>query len=199
MMKIMIIGATGSIGRSVRAELLNTTDAQLKLVSRHAASLSVDATREEAVNLNVMDTAALTQALNGVDAVFAAVSGDMADMARSIVAAMTAAGVQRVVFISSMGIYDEVPASVGGSNLSDSPVLLPYRRAADAFTESSLNYTVIRPAWFDNGSDDYEVTREGEAFGGHDVSRHAIAMLAAATLQDEHLYSKESVGINRPQ
>lgn len=198
-MKIMIIGATGSIGQSVRAELLNSTSAQLQLVSRHATSLAVNAAREEAVNLNVLDTAALTQALVGVDAVFAAVSGDMAGMARSIVAAMTTAGVQRVVFISSMGIYDEVPASVGGSNLSDSPVLLPYRRAADAFTESSLNYTVIRPGWFDNGSDDYEVTREGQPFGGHDVSRHAIALLATAALQDDQLYSKESVGINRPQ
>lgn len=198
-MKIMIIGATGSIGRSVRAELLNATTAQLKLVSRHALGLSLDATREEAVNLNVLDTTALTQALADVDAVFAAVSGDMAGMARSIVAAMDAAGVRRVVFISSMGIYDEVPASVGGSNLSDTPVLLPYRRAADAFAESDLNYTVIRPGWFDDGSDDYEVTREGEAFGGHDVSRHAIALLATAALQDEHLYSKESVGINRPQ
>jgi uncharacterized protein YbjT (DUF2867 family) len=198
-MKIMIIGATGSIGRTVRAELLKTTSHELVLVSRHAAELTVDASRERALNLDVRDPDKLAGALTDVDAVFAAVSGNMAEMARSIVAAMTAAQVQRLVFISSMGIYNEIPASVGAAgNLNRNPMLMPYRRAADAVSESGLNYTVIRPGWFDNGSDDYEVTREGEPFGGHDVSRRAIAKLAVAALTDATLYAHESIGINRP-
>ncbi|WP_127849370.1 NAD(P)H-binding protein [Lacticaseibacillus hulanensis] len=198
-MKIMLVGATGSLGRVTRRELLTTTDAQLVLVSRHAANLTTDDARERALNINVLDGVVLANALIGVEAVFVALSGDLTAMARSIVMAMTAAGVSRLVFISSMGIYNEIPASVGArGNLAHNPMLGPYREAADIVAASGLNYTVIRPGWFDNGSDDYVVTRECEPFGGHDVSRRAIARLAVAALTDAQLYSHESVGINRP-
>ncbi|WP_156408285.1 NAD(P)H-binding protein [Lacticaseibacillus nasuensis] len=200
MMKIMLIGATGSLGQVTRQALLVNTDAELVLVSRHASSLTIDPTREQAKSINVLDQAPLVKALAGVDAVFAALSGNIAAMARSIVGAMTVAGVSRLVFISSMGIYNEIPAQVGvQGNLTYNPLLRPYRDAADIVVASGLNYTVIRPGWFDNGSDDYEITREGEPFGGHDVSRRAIAKLAVATLTDARRYSQESIGINRPE
>ncbi|KRK71120.1 NAD-dependent epimerase dehydratase [Lacticaseibacillus nasuensis JCM 17158] len=199
-MKIMLIGATGSLGQVTRQALLVNTDAELVLVSRHASSLTIDPTREQAKSINVLDQAPLVKALAGVDAVFAALSGNIAAMARSIVGAMTVAGVSRLVFISSMGIYNEIPAQVGvQGNLTYNPLLRPYRDAADIVVASGLNYTVIRPGWFDNGSDDYEITREGEPFGGHDVSRRAIAKLAVATLTDARRYSQESIGINRPE
>ncbi len=199
-MKMMLIGATGSLGQVTRQELFANTDAQLVLISRHAGNLTIDPTREQAMSINVLDQEALVKALAGVDAVFAALSGNLAAMARSIVGAMTAAGVSRLVFISSMGIYDEIPVQVGAQgNLAHNPQLRPYREAADIVAASGLNYTVIRPGWFDNGSDDYEITHEGEPFGGHDVSRRAIAKLAVATLTDTKRYSHESIGINRPE
>ncbi len=145
-MKMMLIGATGSLGRVTRQELLATTDAKLVLVSRHAASLALDPTREQAMNINVLDQAALVKALAGVDAVFAALSGNLAAMARSIVSAVTEAGASRLVFIASMGIDNEIPARVGAQgNLAHNPLLVGYRQAADIVTASSLNYTVIRP------------------------------------------------------
>ena len=61
-----------------------------------------------------------------------------------------------------------------------------------------MNYTVIRPGWFDQGSHDYEVTGRNDPFGGHDVSRWAIADLVRRVLEDEQLYARTSVGINRP-
>ncbi len=129
---------------------------------------------------------------------FAALSGDLPSMAEALVAGMQQAGVDRLLFISSMGIYNEIPASVGaGGNLDHNPVLAPYRRAADIIEASPLNYTIIRPGWFDNGSPDYEVTHKGEPFGGHDVARASIADLVMRLAHDPSLGSRDSLGINR--
>lgn len=98
-----------------------------------------------------------------------------------------------------MGIYDEIPASVGSrGNLKYNSVLRPYREAADVIEASDLNYTVIRPGWFTGGPVNYEVTHKGEPFGGHDVSINSIADLVLKLVSDNQLYSKESVGINTP-
>jgi uncharacterized protein YbjT (DUF2867 family) len=120
-------------------------------------------------------------------------------MAQALVDGMDEAGVQRLLFISSMGIYNEIPASVGASgNLDSNPMLSSYRRAADIIEASGLNYTVIRPGWFDSGNDtDYQITHKGEAFGGHDVSRVSIADLVLRLAHDPKLGSRDSLGINR--
>jgi uncharacterized protein YbjT (DUF2867 family) len=97
-----------------------------------------------------------------------------------------------------MGIYNEIPASVGeAGNLATNPMLKTYRQAADVIETSDLNYTVIRPGWFDNGSDDYQITHKGEPFGGHDVSRRSIADLVVKLAHDNQLGSRDSLGINR--
>ena len=137
--------------------------------------------------------------MKGQDVVFAALSGNLKRYAQSIVESMHRNHVQRLIFISSMGIYDEIPASVGSrGNLKYNSVLRPYREAADVIEASDLNYTVIRPGWFIGGPVNYEVTHKGEPFGGHDVSINSIADLVLKLVNDNQLYSKESVGINTP-
>lgn len=145
------------------------------------------------------DTSTLLEALKGQDAVFAASSGNLRSMASSLVNAMDHSDVKRLLFITSMGIYNEIPASVGASgNLASNPVLQNYRDAADVIEASDLNYTIIRTGWFDNGNDTiYEVTKKGEPFGGHDVSRKSIADLVVRLAHDEKLGSRDSLGINR--
>lgn len=77
-------------------------------------------------------------------------------------------------------------------------MLQGYRNAADVVEASDLNYTVIRPGWFDNGTDtDYEVTEKGEPFGGHDVSRKSIADLVVRLAHDTTMGTRNSLGINR--
>lgn len=200
MTNILIVGATGSIGQATRNYLLQNSNDQLTLMARHTNRLSnLDATRERVIEGSVTDAATLQHALAGQDVVFAALSGDLPHMAQALVTGMTKAGVKRLLFITSMGIYNEIPASVGASgNLDRNPALAPYRRAADIIEASSLNYTVIRPGWFDNGDDlDYQVTHKGEPFGGHDVSRLSIADLVMRLAHDPQLGSRDSLGINR--
>jgi uncharacterized protein YbjT (DUF2867 family) len=56
--------------------------------------------------------------------------------------AMHAAGLKRLIFISSMGIYGEVPGETYCS------VLDPYRDSAALIEASDLDYTILRPGWF---------------------------------------------------
>lgn len=199
MTNILIIGATGSIGQGTRNYLLQNTTDHLTLMARHTDRLAnLDAAREHVITGSVTDAAALQHALVGQDVVFAALSGDLPHMATTLVAGMQRAGVDRLLFISSMGIYNEIPASIGaGGNLDHNPVLAPYRRAADIIEASPLNYTIIRPGWFDNGSTDYEITHKGEPFGGHDVARASVADLVMRLAHDPSLGSRDSLGINR--
>ena len=195
--KVLIIGATGSIGSKLRRTLLQTTNYQLTLFSSSAGSLPVTQGRERAVSGNVMNKNDLMKVIPNQDVVFAALSGDLGGMAKNIVNTMQSCGVRRIIFISSMGIYNEIPRSIGGGNLNENSMLRPYRAAADVIESSGLDYTIIRPGWFDEGSDNYEITKKGEMFKGHDVSRQAIANLVVKCINGFGI--GESLGINRPQ
>lgn len=86
MKRVLIISATGTVGGAVRQTLIRETDAHLTLFARHR--IVSDNSREDAVTGDVKDPVSLEGAVAGQDIVFAALSGDMADYARSIVAAM---------------------------------------------------------------------------------------------------------------
>lgn len=197
--RILIIGATGSIGSKLRKTLLLKTDYKLTLFSTSANRIQINPNREVAISGDVNNKNDLTRAIQNQDVVFAALSGSLGKMAKSIVEVMERSPTKRLIFISSMGIYNEIPRSIGGGNLNENSMLRPYREAADVIEGSTLEYTIIRPGWFDEGSDNYEITRKGEAFKGHDVSRQAIANLVLKLIQQSGFGIKESLGINRPQ
>jgi uncharacterized protein YbjT (DUF2867 family) len=141
---------------------------------------------------DVLDQARLDDAVAGQDVVYANLSGDMERQARAIVAAMDKAGVRRLIFISSMGIYDEVPGERHGS------ILDPYRKSAEVVEASDLDYTVIRPAWL-NDRDEvaYGTTRKGEPFANPraTVSRKSVADLIVNLVTTPGLGSRQSLGV----
>ena len=200
MRNVLIIGATGTLGTAVTQNVLNKTDDHLTLFARSANRINVqDDNRETVISGNVMNDADLDKALKGQDAVFVALSGNLGAFAKKIVAAMDRNNVSRLVFISSMGIYNEIPASVGASgNLNSNPILRTYREAADVIEASDLDYTVVRPGWFMGGPVDYEITHKGEPFGGHDVSVASIADYVTKLVDDDQLDVHDSVGIDKP-
>ena len=197
--RILIIGATGSIGAKLRKTLLSKTDYKLTLFSTSANQIQINPNREVAISGNVNNKSDLSRVIQNQDVVFAALSGNLGSMAKNIVDCMKQSTTKRLIFISSMGIYNEIPRSIGGGNLNENSMLRPFREASDVIESSGLDYTIIRPGWFDEGSDNYEITRKGEAFKGHDVSRQAIANLVLKLIQQNGVGIRESLGINRPQ
>ncbi|CAJ2233759.1 NAD(P)H-binding protein [Companilactobacillus paralimentarius] len=197
MKNILIIGATGSIGNAVRQMFLRKTDAQLTLFSRRVNRLKLNTSREKAISGSVTDDTELALAVKSQDFVFVALSGDMKTFAEHIVKVMDQENVQRLVFITTMGIYQEIPSWLGDSpEPYSNSILRPFREAADLIEQSDLNYTIIRPGWYTNGPVNYEITQKGEPFGGHDVSRNSIADYVVKLSENNTLDNRSSVGIN---
>ena len=109
-LNVLILGANGQLARHTTRVFLRDTDAKLTLYLRRASRLSnPDPARVTIVEGDVLDLPTLTPAMKGQDVVYANLSGTMKEQAERIVLAMHASGVKRLVFISSMGIYGEVP------------------------------------------------------------------------------------------
>lgn len=131
MTNVLILGANGQLARNTTKFFLDRTDARLTLYLRRASRLrNPDPARVAMVEGDVLDSKALTEAMQGQDVVYASLAGAMAQQARTIVDAMQATGLKRLIFISSMGIYGEVP----GEN---------YRSVLDPW---ALVYGIVRSA-----------------------------------------------------
>ncbi|KXT75520.1 putative oxidoreductase [Streptococcus sp. DD12] len=140
-------------------------------------------------NADVLDTV-----LQGQDLVFVALSGDLPSMVQSIIESMNRVGTKRIIFISSYGIYGELP----GQNGRVDSILRPYRQAADLLETSGLDYTILRPGWFDNSNDiSYELIDKGQVIYGNTISRKAIANYVAHIAENPDLDVKENYGIVR--
>ena len=88
-------------------------DVELTLLLRDAGRLAEPPGQARVVEGDVLDREQLDPAVRGHDVVYANLAGDLDVQAARIVESMTAAGVQRLIFISSLGIYDEVPGAFG--------------------------------------------------------------------------------------
>jgi len=140
---------------------------------------------------DVLDLPILTAAMKGQNVVYANLAGAMKDQADSIVLAMHATSVKRLIFISSMGIYGEVPGERYTS------VLDPYRDSAAVIETSDLDYTILRPGWFTRDTAiDYRITQKGEPFQGHDVSLNSVSDLIVKLAMNPTLEICRSLGVN---
>jgi uncharacterized protein YbjT (DUF2867 family) len=120
--------------------------------------------------------------------------------AANIVKAMNIAGVKRLIFVASLGIYDEVPVTFGAWNRRQIAAYLPpFRRAADVIETSGLDCTVLRPAWLtDKDEVDYETTERNEPFKGTEVSRKSVAALITKIIESPELDQRRNLGVNKP-
>ena len=205
--QILILGATGQIaGHAIKA-LLKGSDDHLLLFTRHPQHLSNgDESRETVIKGDTLKMAELDAAVVQADAVYANLRNpQIAQQARNIVQAMDKHGVKQLVWISSIGIYDEVPGKFGewnnaelGGGQQDS-YLGTYRQAADVVSGSDLDYTIIRPAWLTNKDEiDYETTERGETFKGTEVSRKSIGNFVAKILENPAPYVRKDFGVDKP-
>jgi uncharacterized protein YbjT (DUF2867 family) len=165
-------------------------DIHLTLFLRNKRKLrNTDLSNAGIIEGDVLNYQQLKQAITRQDIVYANLAGDLEAMAKNIVRAMGEAGVKKLIFISSIGIYD-VPLRA---------VLKPYRRAADAIEASDLDYTILRPTWFtDDDEVDYETTKKGEPEKGSVVSQKSLATLIAKIIESPDQYARQNMGVNKP-
>jgi uncharacterized protein YbjT (DUF2867 family) len=154
---MLVIGATGETGRAVVDEALRRGIAVRVLVRRAEDAGTLPAGVAVTVG-DARDEAVLRQALAGQDVVVSTLGARRgtpvgtvrSDASRAIVAAMDAAGVRRLVAVSSIGVGDSVarmsrasrllwPRIVGAERLAE------VERMEAILAASDLAWTVVRP------------------------------------------------------
>ena len=201
MKKVLVLGAGGQIARWVIDMLANKRDVRLTLFLRHAKKLKGAPKNSLVVQGDVLHKDELNPAMEKQDIVYANLAGsDIDRQAKAIVEAMRKARVKRLIFVASLGIYDEVPGKFGEWNRGQIGAYLPpFHRAADVIEASDLDYTVLRPAWLTDEDDvDYETTEKNEPFKGTEVSRKSVAALIVKLIDSPKRSIGGNLGVNKP-
>ena len=207
-MKILIIGANGSVAREVtNAILKGLENVNLRLFLRSSSRLqnvkNANPNRVELFEGDATDKEALKTAMQGVDVVYANLAGNLPKMAEAIIKAMNETRLKRLIWISSYGIYQDEYKEIPNRNLGEiSSALKPYVNSAKLIENSNLDYTIIRPQWFSNANEiDYELTQKGEVFKNPDalISRKSIAHLVIRLCLEKDFGLRQSLGINKPE
>lgn len=204
-MKILILGAAGQIARMLKNELLHKTNHQLVLYARNGHKrLNVgDDGREVVYDGDFKDKNKLIEAMKDVDLVYVNDMGDE-NSTKTIIDAMEATGVKRIIAASILGIYDEVHGAfgewnkqmIGGSSRMQSQI-----KSARLIEDSNLEYTLLRLTWLYNqeGNSRYMLTQKGELFKGAQVTRQAVTQLIMDIIEEKSdQYLTVSLGVSEP-
>ncbi|MCU4337423.1 SDR family oxidoreductase [Acinetobacter dispersus] len=201
MKNILVLGASGQIAQWVIEMLANEPNLTQTLLVRDAKKLGTDLpANAKVIEADVLNLEQLKQAVQGQDIVYANLAGELEQQTKNIISAMHSAGVQRIILINSLGIYDEVKGKFGEWNQNEiGKYLGPYRKAADLLEASDLDYSILRAAWLmDEDEIDYETTARNEGFKGTVVSRKSVAALVVKIIQTPSFSSRDNLGVNKP-
>ncbi|MHC5248391.1 NAD(P)H-binding protein [Enterococcus sp. LJL90] len=202
MKQVLILGANGQIARIVIERLLAETDDHLTLYLRRSERLSELASkRVSIIEGDVNDFEQLNQVMKNQDIVYANLGGKFEPMAKNIVKAMEENQIKRLIYVTGLGLYHEVPGEFGRwvEDTIGTPVMEDTRRAAEIIENSTIDYTILRAAYMDNDLEiDYELTEKGEPYKGTIISRASIADLIVTIIEHPQLYQFSSLGISKP-
>jgi uncharacterized protein YbjT (DUF2867 family) len=134
---IVVTGATGNIGRPLTQALVDAGQ-QVTAVSRHIAEAPLGGRH---VGADLAEPGGLEQALDGAKSLFLLLSGDLHAAEANpadIVAQAAAAGVRRVVLLSSQGVATR---PFGTTRIA-------MRELEDVVRGSGLDWAILRPGGF---------------------------------------------------
>lgn len=184
---VLVVGATGSIGR-----LVVTTALERGLQVR-ALVRDVDRGRRllpgaDVVAGDLADAATLAAAVDGVDAV---VFTHGATGGRGAYARVDYGGVANVLqILASRRPRITLMTSIGVTTTTSGPYadLMSWKRRSERLVRASgATYTIVRPGWFDAGApgDQQLVLRQGDTGSGSVARRQVAEVLVQSTLTDE--------------
>lgn len=200
MTNVLIIGATSLMGETAAKYFLNKTDDNITLMARYTDLLTIDEKRERVFQGDIIDEGILNDAMKGIDVVIVALDSNEERLIQKIIDAMDKKGIKRFLFLTSMGICNEIPITSGASgNLTEERILAPYQQVVDVIESSDLNYTIIRPSWLDDGKDvdNYEVVHNGNPYRENEVSCDSVADLIVRLAHNDKLGSHDNLAISR--
>lgn len=200
MKNVLLLGATGTAGSALAKKLMADTDCHVTLFARHMDGVEISQDNVTVMSGDAAKISDLKAAVEGQDVVYSAISGDyLPAIAKNLVTVMSDCGVKRLIFMGAVGIYNELTVGNGAEyNVDNEPAQVPNRQAVDVIEASDLNYTILRPGFLqDGGENDFVLTVKGEPAKGYITTIPSVIKLAMQLIQDETLYSRESVSITK--
>lgn len=198
--KVLVVGATGSIGRLVLEEAAREGHDVRALVRDPGKSSRLPAGVEVVVG-DVTRPETLPRAVEGADAVVLTLGSDGRGKAgaetvdyggvRNILRELAPADV-RIALMTSIGVTDRTGAYNRSTEAHD------WKRRSERLVRASrLSYTIVRPGWFDyNAADQHRLTllqgdtrHAGDSSDGA-VSRRQIAQVLVASLLSDRASRK---------
>lgn len=202
MVKVVVLGAHGQVAQIAERFLFADKDVDTTLFLRNAERMADKKSQATIIEGSATDAAQLEKAMKGQDIVYANLGGqnDIDLEAEAVIEAMKNANVKRLIWISTLGIYDEVPGKFGEWNKQElGDYITEYAKAAKRIENSDLDYTIIRPTWMDNKDEvDYEKTKKGEEIKDTEVSRKSVAAYIYHLIKNPKEDVKESIGLGKP-
>ena len=202
MVKVVVLGAHGQVAQIAERFMFADKDVKTSLFLRDAKRMADKANEATIFEGSATDAAQLEKAMKGQDIVYANLGGkDDIDLeAEATIEAMHNANVKRLIWISTLGIYDEVPGKFGEWNketLGD--YITEYAKAAKRIEDSDLDYTIIRPTWMtDKNEVDYEKSKKGEEIKDTEVARKSVAAYIYHLIKNPKEDVRESIGLGKP-
>lgn len=197
MKKVVIFGAAGHTGKYLTRKMQAMEDVELSVFVRNPEKFGdMDMTGIHIITGDALNAADVKQAMSGQEILLCSLDGDVLTMAKNIVAALEETPVQRIIWITGMGIHHEI-TGLRGVMLNQLAKQRPeYIEAADVIAASSAVTTLLRCPGIQNGNNEkYELTKEGVQPSHRNVDRAAIAQCMADMIADETLGVNESLGI----
>lgn len=201
-MKLIIFGATGQTGQELVKQAIDHGHEVTAFV-RSPEKLTLRDERLHVVKGDVLDQA-VTTAVAGQEAVLTALgteslaySGFLERSLVRIVTAMKKQGVDRIGYVASAGVDDELPGVQGmlAQRILKNP-LKDHRQAIALLQQADLNYTVARPLRLLNGplTGLYRQADTGVPEDAKQINRADVAhFLLQAIETEDHI--KSSVGL----
>lgn len=193
MATLIVFGASGGTGAAVVRLALRRGHAVSAFV-RSPAGLTDRPAGLRVIEGDVFDAGAVARALPGHDAVVSALGTrpwrhtDVCSVGtRHIVAGMPAAGIRRIVVVSSIGA-GETGASAGAAIKLAARTVLKRALAdktvmEDELRASGLDWVIVRPTLLSNGKPDGPVRAATDgSIGGGSIARAAVAEFVLAQL-----------------
>jgi uncharacterized protein YbjT (DUF2867 family) len=196
---VLVVGATGSVGRLVVEEAVRQGHRTRALV-RHPARAGQLPPEAELVVGDVTRPDTLPAAVDGVDAVVFTLGSDGAGKVgaetvdyggvRNVLSALGPRPV-RVALMTSIGVTNRLGAYNRSTEAHDWK-----RRSERLVRASGLPYTVVRPGWFDyNGPDEHRlVLLQGDTRQAGDSSDGVVARRQIAQVLVRSLASDAAAG-----
>ncbi|MCM3598346.1 SDR family oxidoreductase [Metabacillus idriensis] len=200
MMKLIIFGASGKTGRHMVAQTL-AAGHEVTAFVRSPEAFSLEHERLAVVKGNALNKEETEAAINGHDAIASCLGGEglgkssvLTEMTVNILSGMKKHSVNRILYVASAGIHQEIPGITGflTQKLILKNVLRDHADAVKRIRETEFDWTVARPMQLIDGplTKNYRIAQEGIPEGGRKIARADVAhFLVKAWIQKGFIHT----------